>query len=106
MGFLQDHTILNSKRTGSNLSKPLLHFYPSSLLISLFGWWLVDLPHRASNESLLFFSSPYLREEGRWSLPARIERPLLYRGVSASRKDRLLSPFSSPSSPTSLHEVA
>jgi hypothetical protein len=53
-----------------------------------------------------FYSSllPHLREEGRWSLPARIERPQLYRGGSASRKDRLTTPFSTPSSSISLHE--
>jgi hypothetical protein len=35
---------------------------------------------------------------------ARIEGPPLYRGACASKKDRLPPPFSSPSSPTSLHE--
>src|SRR5437016_2614619 len=55
-------------------------------------------------EGLLFSFLPHLKEEGRWPLPARIEGPPLYRGASASRKDRLPSPFFSPSSPTSLDE--
>ena len=56
---------------------------------------LIDSQLRAANESLLFFLLPHLKEEGRWSLPARIEGPLFYRGASARRKDRLTIPFSS-----------
>ena len=161
MGFLQDRTIQNSKRTGSNFSKPPPTLYPPSSLVSpptrppdrsstarverhkcslqarslsLQGWGLIDLPLRATfspphpladtyhppyppiaSQSISrdvplaragppILSSPTLKREGRWSLPARIEGPPLYRGASASRKDCLPSPFFSPSSPTSLDE--
>src|SRR5882672_5622958 len=65
---------------------------------------LVEPQLHAANESLLFSLLPYLKEEGRWSLPVRIEGPPFHRGASASRKDHLTTPFSSPSSPISLHE--
>ncbi len=79
--------------TGDHLVCPLILL--PSLLVSLFEGCLIDSQLRAANESLLFFLLPHLKEEGRWSLPARIEGPLFYRGASASRKDRLTIPFSS-----------
>ena|SRR5437660_9449825 len=55
----------------------------------------IDFPGRAISpcEGLLFSLLPHLKEEGRWSLPARIERPPLYRGGSASKEGTLTPSF-------------
>jgi MarR family 2-MHQ and catechol resistance regulon transcriptional repressor len=56
------------------------------LLVISQGWGLIDLPLRASNEHFLIF---YISLSGEWPrLPftARIERPPLHRGGSASKK--------------------
>jgi hypothetical protein len=52
----------------------------------------------ASPPFFCFSLSSHLPLEGvaRWSLTARIEGPLLYRGASASKKDCLAAPFFLP----------
>ena len=64
----------------------------------------LGLHTREALESLLNLALQALTGAARLSFTARIERPQFYRGGSANKKDPLTTPFSSPSSPISLHE--
>jgi hypothetical protein len=98
--------VTNCARRTTNIMVP-----PSSL-VPFQGWGLIDLPLRASNEGLLrprvaraqkiIRLHPLLRSGS--TRPAWVSFPSFYHRASASRKDRLTTPFSSPSLPTSLHE--